>query len=145
MRFISKCDPAEFNLIGLLLGLESSPPKNRPWIVGKEAQPGSFLFLGMAGANAGIYAISSILTAPKCVNDAAGNPLSADGVYTQAQWESDILINKNMVRNPIQIAQMAKAPALAELIRWFDGEESFRPINDAESNALWGFLLPFGK
>ena len=145
MRFISKCDPAEFNLIGLLLELGSSPPKKRPWAVGKEAQQGSFLFLGMSGPNAGIYAVSSILTAPVCVNNPAGNPLSAAGVYTPAQWVSDILINGNLVRTPITMAQMAKAPELAGLVRWFGEKEDFRAITNPESAALWGFLLPVRK
>jgi len=145
MRFISKCDPAEFNLPGFLMEVQASPLKTRTWVVSEEAKSGSFLFLGMSGPDGGIYAISSILTAPKCVNNPSGNPLSADGVYAPAQWISDVAINNNMVRKPIKVAQMAKVPALADLVRWLGTKETFRIITDQESSALWGFLLPFGK
>jgi hypothetical protein len=99
----------------------------------------------MSGPEGGIYAISSVLTAPKCVNNPVGNPLSQYGVYQMAQWVCDIVINNNMVRKPIKIAQMEKAPALADLVRWFGGKESFRAVTDQESAALWGFMLPLGK
>jgi hypothetical protein len=144
MRFISKCDPNEFNLVGFLLDVQASPLKTRTWIASEEAKPGSFLFLGMSGADGGIYAISSILTAPKSINNPIGNPLSEDGVYRPAQWISDVVINKNLVHKPIKIAQMAKVPALAGLVRWFGQKDSFRVISDQESAALWSFMLPFG-